>query len=312
MQAIVQDSYQGIDALTIQTRPTPRLTPLGVRIETRYTPVMPYDLLTERGQLQQLRPVTLPIVVGYGFGGIVREVGRLRQSKLLNQPVIGAQLAGSHQEQILSTLPPLLFPVPHGVSLAAATTIIGGADAAYFAFKKSHIQAGATVLVTGASGSVGTYLLQLLHLFGVHIIAVAHSSRHDLLQMLGADQILAYDRPLPEQAADLSAVTQVIDLAGAVSLLDQLTAMLGPVKILSLALTAYHPQDPQQRFAFTSGAIMPADYRWLLQQLATKKLTAVIQEQYPFTDVKRAQHHLTTAHAAGRILLTYNQEATAQ
>lgn len=307
MQAIVQESYQGIGALQLTSQPTPRLNPLTVRVETRYTPVMPYDVLTEMGQLKQLRPVKLPIVVGYGFGGIVREVGALRNAKLLNQPVIGAQLSGSHQDQIISTLPPLLFPVPTGVSLADTTTLIGGADAAYFAIKKSQLQSGETVLVTGASGSVGTYLLQLLRLLGQRVIAVGHSNRHELLTRLGAEQVLDYDRPFDSQPVSLDAVTRVIDLAGAAALLDRLTERLGPVQILSLALTSYHPQ-PQQTFAFANGAITPHDYRWLLEQLAQHTLTAVIQKQLPFTAVKEAQHQLLADHSAGRILLTYNQE----
>ncbi|WP_203641194.1 zinc-binding dehydrogenase [Levilactobacillus andaensis] len=309
MQAIVQTSYHGIDALEVDSRPLPKLhNPLAVRVETRYTPVMPYDVLTETGQLKQLRPVKFPIVVGYGFGGIVREVGRLRSRQLLNQPVIGVQLAGSHQEQILSTLPPLLFPVPQGVSLAAATTIIGGADAAYLALKKSHLKAGKTVLITGATGSVGTYLVQLARLAGCHVIAVGHSSRHALLSSLGANQVLDYDRSLADQLKSAPIVDQIIDLAGQAALLDQLTMLLGPVNILSLALPHYRPQHPQQAFTFVSGAITPDDYRYLLKQLAKRKLTAVIQEELPFTAVRTAHHHLVDGHAAGRILLTYNQE----
>lgn len=308
MQAIVQTSYQGIDALQITTRPLPRLNPLAVRVETRYTPVMPYDVLTENGDLKQLRPVKLPIVVGYGFGGIVREVGQLRNKRLLNQPVIGVQPAGSNQEQLVSSLPPLLFPVPQGVSLASATTLIGGADAAYFAFKKSHLRAGQTVLITGASGSVGSYLLQLARLFHVKTIAVGHSSRHKFLHGLGAEQVLDYDRSLSAQTLSFSTVSQIIDLAGNPQLLNRLAAQLGAVKILSLALPQYHPQRPRQTFSFASGAILPGDYRWLLSQLAKGQLTAAIQEQLPYTAVKAAQHHLGDTHAAGRILLTYNQE----
>jgi len=309
MQTIVQTSYQGIDALRFDSQPLPRLlNPLAVRVETRYTPVMPYDVLTETGQLKQLRPVRLPIVVGYGFGGIVREVGRLRNRQLLNQPVIGIQLTGSHQEQVLSTLPPLLFPVPKGVSLAAATTIIGGADAAYFALKESHLKAGETVLITGATGSVGTYLVQLARLAGYHVIAVGHSSRHDLPADLGANQVLDYDRSLAEQLDSKTVVDQIIDLAGQTGLLNQLTTLLGPVSILSLALPHYRPQLPQQAFTFVNGSITPGDYRWLLTQLADGKLTAVIQEELPFTAVRTAQHRLVDGHAAGRILLTYNQE----
>ncbi|MFC6208110.1 NAD-dependent epimerase/dehydratase family protein [Levilactobacillus tongjiangensis] len=306
MQGIVQTSYQGIDALQLTTRPLPRLNPLAVRV----TPVMPYDVSTENGDLKQLRPIKLPIVVGYGFGGIVREVGRLRNQHLLNQPVIGVQPAGSNQEQLVSSLPPLLFPVPQGVSLASATTLIGGADAAYFAFKKCHLRASQTVLITGASGSVGSYLLQLAQLFHVKAIAVGHSSRHEFLNSLGAEQVLDYDRPLSVQAISFATVRHVIDLAGATSLLDRLSAQLGAVRILSLTLPQYHPHHPHQTFSFASGAIQPGDYRWLLDQLAKDQLTAAIQEQLPYTAVKTAQHHLVDAHAAGRILLTYNQEVT--
>ncbi|MFC6261278.1 zinc-binding dehydrogenase [Levilactobacillus fujinensis] len=309
MQTIIQTSYRGIDALTLESRPTPKsLNPLAVRVETRYTPVMPYDILTETGQLKQRRPVKLPIVVGYGFGGIVREVGRLRSSQFLNRPVIGIQLTGSHQEQVLSTLPPLLFPVPTGVTLAAATTLVGGADAAYFALKKTQLRVGGTVLITGATGSVGTYLVQLARLAGTHVIAVGHSSRHDLLTDLGADQVVDYDRPLAGQINDSTIVNQIIDLAGNPTLLDQLTALLGAVNIFSLALPQYQSQHPQQVFTFASGAITPGDYRWLLKQLAEGQLTAVIQKEFPFTAVKVAQHQLVDGHAAGRILLTYNQE----
>lgn len=309
MQAIIQDSYQGIDALKLLPRALPALTPLGVRVETRYTPVMPYDVLTEMGQLKQRRPVRLPIVVGYGFGGIVREVGQLRHTQLLNHAVIGVHPAGSHQEQLLSTFPPLLLPVPEGVSLAAATTLIGGGDAAYLALKKSRLHAGETVLITGASGSVGTYLIQLLRLADIHTIAVGHSSRRDLLRHLGAEQVVVYDQSLTAQLPSSTVINQVIDLAGSPQLLDQLTELLDAVPILSLALPTYHPRLPQQAFTFVSGAIMPKDYRWLLQQLAQGTLQAMIQERLPFTAVKLAQHRLQEQHAAGRIPLTYNQEA---
>lgn len=305
MQAIIQDSYQGIEALKLQQRPLAALNPLEVRVETRYTPVMPYDVLTETGQLKQLRPVNLPLVVGYGFGGIVREVGQLRHTQLLDRPVIGVQPTGSHQEQLLSMLPPLLWPVPANVSLAAATTLIGGGDAAYFALKKSHLHAGDTALITGANGSVGTYLIQLFRLFDIHVIVVGHSTRHDLLRELGAEQVIDYDRPLAEQLTVTGAVDQLIDLAGSPQLLDQLTTLLGTVPILSLALTSYASQPA---FTFASGAILPKDYRWLLNQLAHGTIRAIIQERLPFTAVKTAQHHLLEQHAAGRILLTYHQE----
>ena len=301
MKAIVQTTYNGIDALQLMTRPDPTLIPLAVKVTTHYTPVMPYDLLTETGALKMQRPVHLPMVIGYGFGGVVTEVGQLRKKALLGQRVIGFSLKGSHQTALASALP--LFSVPQNVSLAAATTLIGGADAAMMAIRTSRATKDDVILVTGASGSVGTYLLQLLHHMGVRVIAMSHSSEQPLLTRLGADWTLAYDKPLQQQLTELPPATKIIDLAGSSQLLDQLSQM-GPTAIWSLANPDHVPQSGQS-FTFASGRIRLQDYHWLLDQLAQGTLQAVIQNTFPFTAVKSAQHELQDKHSHGRILLNY-------
>ena len=302
MKAIVQRNYNGIDALQIMTKPEPTLIPLAVKVATHYTPVMPYDLLTETGALKSQRPVHLPMVIGYGFGGVVTEVGQLRKKALLGQRVIGFSLKGSHQTTLVSAFP--LFSVPKNVSLAAATTLIGGADAALMAVRASRVTKDDVVLITGASGSVGTYLLQLLHQMGVKLIAMSHSSEQRLLTRLGADQTLPYDEPLQQQLTELYSVTKIIDLAGSSQLLNQLSQELGLVEIWSLANPDYVPSAGQS-FTFVNGRIRLQDYRWLLDQLAQGTLQAVIQNTFPFTVVKSAQHELQDKHSHGRILLSY-------
>lgn len=151
MEAIVQANYDGIDGLQIANLANPEKSPVSAIIETQYTPVLPYDILTEEGKLKGLRPTKLPMIVGYGFGGQVKEVGLLRDNHLVSQNVIGANLGGSNSEIINSSIPPLLFQVPENVSLATATTIIGGADAALYATQQINATTHETVLITGGS-----------------------------------------------------------------------------------------------------------------------------------------------------------------
>ncbi|WP_243674255.1 hypothetical protein [Lentilactobacillus kisonensis] len=89
MKAIIQENYDGIHGLVIRDIPDPAKGPLSAIIETKYTPVLPYDILTEEGKLKGMRPTKLPMVIGYGFGGRVKEVGGLRNSRLIGQKVIG-------------------------------------------------------------------------------------------------------------------------------------------------------------------------------------------------------------------------------
>ena len=55
MKAIIQTDYTGISGLQIVERPTPKLTPMTALIQTKFTQVLPYDILTEEGKPKNIR-----------------------------------------------------------------------------------------------------------------------------------------------------------------------------------------------------------------------------------------------------------------
>ncbi|WP_459128136.1 zinc-binding dehydrogenase [Latilactobacillus curvatus] len=305
MQGIIQQNYQGIEALQIKSIEEGPLTPLSVMIRNKFVPVLPYDWQTESGALTEIRPVQLPIVIGYGFGGIVEQVGRLRHSSLIGQRVIGMQPNGSAQEVINNKIPPLLFKVPDQVTLADAITLIGGADAALHAIKALQIQSTDTVLVTGASGGVGTYLIQLLKLAGATVIALASAENQAFVRQLGADSVLNYEADLATQFSNNSQPNKVIDTVGQQALLQLISTSYGSLRILSLSTIDFLPTNPGQDFRFSNGSIGIGGYQHLLQLLATQQIKDDIQATYSFEDVKKAQMIAKNEHSQGRILLTF-------
>ena len=305
MQGIVQHNYQGIEGLQIETLDEGALTPLSVMIRNKFVPVLPYDWETEMGLLTDIRPVQLPIVIGYGFGGIVEQAGRLRHSNLVGQRVIGMQPNGSAQEIINHKIPPLLFKVPDQVTLADATTLIGGADAAFHAIKVLQVKATDTVLVTGASGGVGTYLIQLLKLVGAKVIALASTENQAFVRQLGADIVLNYEADLATQFSSNPQPDKVIDTVGRQSLLQLISASYNALSILSLSTTYFSPTKQGQNFRFSNGSIGISGYQHLLQLLATKQIKAYVQATYSFEDVKKAQMIAKNEHSQGRILLSF-------
>ena len=305
MKAIIQKTYQGIDDLTIKEVADPQLSPMSAIIRTKYTPVLPYDWMTEEGRLKNLRPVKLPMVIGYSFSGIVERVGFLRDKNLIGQKVIGASMSGSNQSLIDSKIPPLLFKVPDQVSLKSAATIIGGADAAKFAINKSHINKQDVVLITGASGGVGTYLIQLLKLQEVIVIALASAQNFNFLKDLGADYVLDYNKKL--NFKDLPKINKVIDMVGSVKILDEITDSVNQLKIVSLSLTNYQPFKNGQSFQFISGTVSLSEYHQLLQMLADGQIRSVVQDTLNYRDVKQAQHNSKEEHSHGRILLDWEE-----
>ncbi|BDZ30829.1 zinc-binding dehydrogenase [Lactiplantibacillus sp. WILCCON 0030] len=307
MKTIQQVSYQGSQDLRIQSVKEPTLTPLSAIVRTKFTPVLPYDWLTEEGKLQQIRPVQLPITIGYGFAGIVERVGLLRDKNLIGKRVIGTNPAGANSELINSMLPPLLFEVPANVSLAAAATIIGGADAAYYAVRKINATSHDTVLITGASGGVGVYLIQFLKRIGATVIALGHSTNRDFLSQLGADYVINYENDLSIQLKELPTVNKVIDTVGSLTLLNQITTHFNELQLLSLSRPHYSPARPTQKFYFGQGNIGLNDYKRILTLLETKQLISVIQQVFDYQAVIQAQLASKNQHSHGRILLSYDQ-----
>ncbi|WP_125591294.1 NADP-dependent oxidoreductase [Companilactobacillus jidongensis] len=301
MQAIIQDSYNGISDLKIGERADPSISPLSVIVQTKYTPVLPYDWRTETGELKSIRPVKLPIIIGYGFAGIVESVGSLRNNDLIGKKVIGASMTGSSSTIIDSRIPPLLFQVPDNVELSDAATIIGGADTALGIINKININSNDVVLITGASGGIGTYLIQLLKTRGVKVIAVGHNSNVEFLISAGADDVIDYTKDVKSQLVDNDDISKVIDTAGNIKILDDISAVFPQITIVSIAINYFNSKN----FSFIQPNIFPKDYERLLEMLSNGKLHAYVQDVFDFRDVIQAQMISKNTHSQGRILLKY-------
>ncbi|MQS53038.1 zinc-binding dehydrogenase [Companilactobacillus mishanensis] len=305
MQAIIQESFNGIEDLKIKSINEPRVGPLSALIETKYTPVLPYDWRTETGELRNIRPVNLPITIGYSFSGVVKETGIMARKNLIGRKVIGVSQSGTSQQLNNILVSPFLFTLPDDVSLAEGATIIGGADAALSAVRKIHAESGDTVLITGSSGGVGTYMIQFLKMRNVHVIALGHPKNKDFLLNVGADEFIDYTSNLVNQLQAHPEIHKVLDTVGRPELLSTISQNLNELQIVSLSLPNFRVPKSNQSFSFTQGPIMPSDYKKVIQQLSNNELHAYIQEIFDFKDVIKAQNISKNSHSSGRILLKY-------
>jgi NADPH:quinone reductase-like Zn-dependent oxidoreductase len=95
---------------------------------------------------------------------------------------------------------------PNTLTYAEAATLPIGAQTALYFLKASNIRPGHKVLINGASGSVGTFAVQLAKHFGADVIAVCSTRNVALVQSLGADTVIDYTQ------ADFTKTSETYDI----------------------------------------------------------------------------------------------------
>ena len=110
----------------------------------------------------------------------------------------------------------MLAHKPAGMSFEEAAAICDGACIALSCLRRADLRPGCSLLVYGASGSVGTAAVQLAKHFGAHVTAVCNTQNVELVRSLGADRLIDYTREDFTRAGD-AAFDIVFDAVGKTS-----------------------------------------------------------------------------------------------
>jgi NADPH2:quinone reductase len=146
-----------------------------------------------------------PFVPGYDLVGIAD-----------GQRVAALTKVGGWAEQVVLDRADLV-PVPEGVSAEAAeTVVVNGLTAWRMLHRATKVRRGQTIVVLGASGGVGTVLVQLARHEGIHVIGTAGPKQQDRLRELGATPVDYRNEDVPTRVKELApnGVAAVFDHVG--------------------------------------------------------------------------------------------------
>ncbi|WP_433791356.1 NADP-dependent oxidoreductase [Actinoplanes sp. CA-252034] len=210
MRAVSYAEFGGPEVLHVAEVPVPRPGAGQVRVRVAASVVHPVDLMVRSGRFPAPLPTGLPYTPGWDVAGAVDEIGPGVEGLAVGDRVIGFSpwlqtTAGAHAEHVVLDAA-WLTPAPVRAPATEAATLPTNGLAAAQALDLLALPAGSTVLVTGAAGQVGGFVLALARDAGLKATGLAGPGDREFVESLGATF-------LPREEQPAGPFDAVVDLA---------------------------------------------------------------------------------------------------
>jgi NADPH:quinone reductase-like Zn-dependent oxidoreductase len=316
MRAVVYDKYGPPEVLRLEEveRPVPNDDEVLVKIHATTvnrtdTGLRSAEYFVSRFFTGLRRPRRQ--ILGMEFAGEVEAVGAAVSEFDAGDHVFGVNGSGAHAEFVCIRESAPLAHKPAGMTFEEAAAVCDGASLALACLRKAKLRKGQSIVVYGASGSVGTAAVQLAKHFGAEVTAVCNTKNLELVRSLGADEVVDY---LHEDFTKNGRTYDVVfDAVGKhsfrrcrgslkaggtyvstdpgslwhVPILALLTKWIGDKKV-AMGLTRYTKKD----VLFLKELVQAGEYR------------AVIDRRYPLKEVVEATRYVETGQKTGNVVLT--------
>lgn len=325
MRAIVYEKYGPPEVLHMSEVEKPTPGNHEVLIETHATTVTSADC--------RVRSLNVPL----GFGFLSRLVFGISRPR---RPILGTEIAGTIEslgkEVSLFKVGDPVFAfsdsgmgcyaqykcMPESGAIArkpaalsydeAAALSFGGTTALDF-FRRGKLQRGETVLVNGASGSVGIAAVQLAGHFGAEVTAVCSAANAGLVRTLGAAHVIDYreeDFTRNGQTYDL-----IVDTAGTAPFSRSKSSLKEGGRLLlvlaglpqMLVIPWVSMTNSRKVIAGPAGG-RAEDLRFLAELAEEGNFTPVIDRRYPFEQIVEAHRYVDTGRKRGNVVITLDRD----
>jgi NADPH:quinone reductase-like Zn-dependent oxidoreductase len=318
VKAVVYDRYGPPEVLRLEEveRPVPKDDEVLVRVHATtvnrtdcgWRKADPFFVRTFIGLRRPKRRI-----LGMELAGEVEAVGSAVTEFAVGDQVFGVKGFGAHAEFVCIREGAALAHKPAGMSFEEAASVCDGACIALSCLRGADLREGRSILVYGASGSVGTAGVQLAKHFGADVTAVCDTKNVELVRSLGADTVIDYLRE--DFTKDGKTYDVVFDAVGKHSFRRSRSAVkpgglyvdtdLGFMwHVPALALATRWIGD--KKVVLGVARYTKKDVLFLKELIDAGKYRAVIDRTYSLEDVVEATQYVETGQKTGNVVLSLN------
>jgi len=309
MKAIICTKYGSPEVLELREveKPTPGDNEVQIKVYATTCHIGDVRIRSFNVPFWQMIPFRLYLgirkpkrsILGMELSGVVESVGRkVKRFKKDDQVLASAGFVfGAYAEYICLPVDAkrikeglvVLKPVNMTFEQAAAGVATGGLTALGF-LRMAQIQQGQHVLIYGASGSVGTFAIQLAKYFGAKVTGVCSTANLEMVKSLGADKVVDYTKE------DITQGTESYDVV--FDAVDKLPKSKGKkvLKKKGIYLNVVKNFDSEE-------GITTTDLIFLKELVEADKIKTVIDRSYPLEEIVEAHRYVEKGHKKGHVVI---------
>jgi len=317
MKAIVYKKYGLPEVLQLQevAKPTPKADEVLIKVVA--TTVSAADCIMRKGEplwgrliLGLTKPRKRYNILGIEIAGEIEAIGQDVKRFKAGDQVFGFMgfNPGAYAEYACLPEKGSLATKPVNKSYEESVAAVDGASTALFFLRdKANIQKGQKVLIIGASGSIGTFAVQLAKLFGAEVTGVCSGKNVELVKSLGADKVVDYtkeDFTNSDETYDI-----IFDTVGKSSFshckgsLTKNGCYLPTTKLINNFLAIWTKIIGEKKVITGMSVEKNEALVFLKELIEAEKLKIIIDKRYPLAQIADAHRYVEKGHKKGNVVI---------
>jgi len=295
----------GAPSLQQAETPKPRPQQGEVLVQVRAAGVTPTELLWSTTSQRKDGSARTHAIPGHEFSGVIAETGSGVTGYSVGDEIYGLNdwYADGATAEYCVTVPANIAPKPSRLSHPEAATVpIGALTAWQGLFDHAKLGAGERLLVHGAAGAVGVFVVQLAARHGAEVIATASARHRDFLLQLGANQVIDYAATSFEKS--VREMDVVFDGVGGETLTRSWSVLKPSGRMVTIAADSEAAKEERVQKAFF---IVEPNQQQLIEigkLLDSGKLRAFVGAEVPLADAPCAYAgKVTRKHGYGKVVV---------